>query len=124
MLSRYMMKYEDGCVLLHHILIDDNYNTISSDIMLYIINLYPDAVHMKDDFGNLTIHLVCKNKCRHNIISKLLNIYPDSSRMKNQSNKYPLYCALSNDKSKSNTIIYLINLYPDAVHIGKYFDHP
>jgi hypothetical protein len=65
-------------------------NTSSStEVALYLIDRFPEALRRAECNGNLPIHLECLFQCRIEVISKCLELYPDSARIPNDKEGMP-----------------------------------
>jgi len=66
-------------------------NNIHEDIFLKIINEMPDQLLLKDDNGNLPLHIFCKHKDDLSVFDKLINSMPNELLSnKNNKGKTPL----------------------------------
>lgn len=66
------------------------------EISMKLIELCPNAVRIQDRFGNLPLHLLCKNtldiRVSLSTLMLLIKLYPESPHIANSSGKIPISC--------------------------------
>lgn len=62
----------------------------SSDIISYLLKLYPDSSKQKDSGGNLPLHQACYSGASFQVVEELVKMWPDGIIMKNGSGSTPL----------------------------------
>jgi hypothetical protein len=89
----------------------------SVDTILSMIDKFPDALKHQDSYGNLPIHIECKNQRRSSILKKCIDLYPQSIAMasKINNNSLPLHILLSNQTSSIGAALMMIEKYPAAL---------
>ncbi len=66
--------------------------SVPRDVISMLLHVYPHAVSLEDEDGNLPIHLLCEVSVRPDIINLLLSAYPESSfRPSLQQQELPFY---------------------------------
>jgi ankyrin repeat protein len=66
---------EETLYLPMHMLLSNELSTI--DDALTMIEKYPAALQHRDRYGDLPLHIECKNQCRSSIISKCIELYSE-----------------------------------------------
>ena len=75
----------------------------SNDVILRLIEHYPDGLKQKDKDGNLAIHAVCENNAPNDkVILKMIDLYPDSLRQKDKDGNTPLHSFIENPSQINN----------------------
>jgi ankyrin repeat protein len=84
-----------------------------------LLEAYPKAVEVPNDYGDLPLHIACKTTASCPIVEMLLNLYPDAAQIQNNFGCLPLHQAI--DKSTSLDILHmLLRVYPKAVQVKDY----
>jgi len=91
---------------------------ISDDVVLAVLEAYPDAVKdtVSNDSSTLPLHLAILKKRSHDVINALIDVYPEGAavRMKRQrEEKLPLSYALTSGVS-DDVMLAILSAYPDA----------
>ena len=75
----------------------------SNDVILRLIEHYPDGLKQKDKDGNLAIHSACENNAPNDkVILKMIDLYPDSLRRKDKDGNTPLHSFIENPSQINN----------------------
>ena len=75
----------------------------SNDVILRLIEHYPDGLKQKDKDGNLAIHAACENnEPNDKVILKMIDLYPDSLRQKDKDGNTPLHSFIENPSQINN----------------------
>ena len=75
----------------------------SNDVILRLIEHYPDGLKQKDKVGNLAIHSACENNAPNDkVILKMIDLYPDSLRRKDKDGNTPLHSFIENPSQINN----------------------
>ena len=87
----------------------------SESIINILINIYPEASQIRDNYGNYPLQAACLNKSfSESVIKLLIATYPDALRMVDERGLDALYYLLENYFSES-FIILLIETFPEAI---------
>eukprot|EP01038_Epipyxis_sp_PR26KG_P006084 gene6084-8383_t len=76
----------------------------------------PNATKLKNNDGNLPLHLAINGKSSFETIQFILSSYPEALKIKNNEGNLPLHLA-SNGKSSFETIQFILASYPEAIEI-------
>jgi ankyrin repeat protein len=88
----------------------------STDDVLMMIEMYPEALHHPTNDGWLPLHLECDRKCRLPIISKSIELYPESLGIADTLGMLPMHWLLERRSSSDiNNAIMMIEKYPAAL---------
>eukprot|EP01038_Epipyxis_sp_PR26KG_P006848 gene6848-9375_t len=93
---------------------------LSFESIQLLLSSYPDAVKLKDNNGNLPLHLSIIEKSSIEIIQLLLSSYPDAIKVKNNDDYLPLHLSII-EKSSIEIIQLLLSSYPDAIEVKNYY---
>ena len=75
----------------------------SNDVILRLIEHYPNGLKQKDKDGNLAIHSACENNAPNDkVILKMIDLYPDSLRRKDKDGNTPLHSFIENPSQINN----------------------
>ena len=91
----------------------------SNDVILRLIEHYPDGLKQKDKDGNLAIHAACENNAPNDkVILKMMELYPGSLETKDKDGNLAIHSLSENTKQMENrdkVILKMIDLYPDSL---------
>ena len=91
----------------------------SNDVILRLIEHYPDGLKQKDKDGNLAIHAACENNAPNDkVILKMMELYPGSLETKDKDGNLAIHSLSENTKQMENrdkVILTMIDLYPDSL---------
>ena len=91
----------------------------SNDVILRLIEHYPDGLKQKDKDGNLAIHSACENNAPNDkVILKMMELYPGSLETKDKDGNLAIHSLSENTKQMENrdkVILTMIDLYPDSL---------
>jgi ankyrin repeat protein len=91
--------------------------TNSSNVISYLINLYPDATRMKNTGNNenLPLHIECRYKARYEVIVKLVDVFPGSLSVANKKGCYALHYVSGNPYGSLYALQYVYGKHPTIV---------
>ena len=91
----------------------------SNDVILRLIEHYPDGLKQKDKDGNLAIHAACENNAPNDkVILKMMEFYADGVTQKDKDGNLAIHSLSENTKQMENrdkVILKMIDLYPDSL---------
>ena len=91
----------------------------SNDVILRLIEHYPDGLKQKDKDGNLAIHSACENNAPNDkVILKMMEFYADGVTQKDKDGNLAIHSLSENTKQMENrdkVILTMIDLYPDSL---------
>ena len=91
----------------------------SNDVILRLIEHYPDGLKQKDKDGNLAIHSACENNAPNDkVILKMMEFYADGVTQKDKDGNLAIHSLSENIKQMENrdkVILTMIDLYPDSL---------
>ena len=91
----------------------------NNDVILRLIEHYPDGLKQKDKDGNLAIHSACENNAPNDkVILKMMELYPGSLKTKDKDGNLAIHSLSENTKQMENrdkVILTMIDLYPDSL---------
>ena len=91
----------------------------SNDVILRLIEHYPDGLKQKDKDGNLAIHSACENNAPNDkVILKMMEFYADGVTQKDKDGNLAIHSLSENTKQMENrdkVILKMIDLYPDSL---------
>jgi hypothetical protein len=98
-----------------HLLLANPASTIEDALMM--MEKYPAALQCPTGnvFGELPIHIECKNRCRSAILAKCIELCPDLLHMRDRSVTLPLNYLLENDSSSIDDALMMMEKYPKAL---------
>lgn len=89
-------------------------NPHNDDIILFILNKYPNAVNHQDNMGRLPIHYACSNQASLNVLIALHKASLQSVFAADNMGYMPLHVA-SNSHSSIDLIQYLLDAGPGVI---------
>ncbi|CAB9530564.1 Ankyrin Repeat [Seminavis robusta] len=91
------------------------------DVIFYLIEQWPQSVHMPDVNGDLPIHASCLYGLDFAIVKKLVSHFPESVGKQASDSETPLHLAARPLCSNSGPSLELVNFlyqrYPDAIQV-------
>lgn len=116
---------ENGLLALH--LACGNIDNIPSDIMEYLLDIYPDSVRKATRHGILPIHKACaafsSSRAIKNIIS-LIDQHEESLLCPNRDGQLPIHIAVSNPKTNSPLLVQLlVDRCPQSLKVADRYGH-
>ena len=70
------------------------------EVLLKMIELYPDSLKRKDYYNRLPIHHAANNRASEAVLLKMMESYKDSLENKDNDNKLPIHHAANNGASE------------------------
>jgi hypothetical protein len=105
---------EGGNLPLHIILS----NILSTEEMvLMIIDMYPEAIRCPDTYGSYPIHIECLNAGRWSIISRFIELYPEAMKIPSGPQLIPLHYLMAPHMLSKCNIASLTSKYPELLDI-------
>eukprot|EP00565_Helicotheca_tamesis_P006874 CAMPEP_0185729118 /NCGR_PEP_ID=MMETSP1171-20130828/4479_1 /TAXON_ID=374046 /ORGANISM="Helicotheca tamensis, Strain CCMP826" /LENGTH=251 /DNA_ID=CAMNT_0028397895 /DNA_START=37 /DNA_END=789 /DNA_ORIENTATION=- len=86
----------------------------STDVILFLLDKWPEASRKKDWYGYTPLHLACKYSPSTELVTALLEHHPDAIREKSYQGHTPLHLACSSSKVQPKVILTLIEKWPQA----------
>lgn len=110
---------QDGCgTELHHICAAAH---SSLEAVRIYISMFPYCVRMKDDKGDLPIHIAIKrDDANVLIIAELLRAFPDSAKARDSNKCLPLFLACQQKRVNAGVLKQLLAAYPAAASTASY----
>lgn len=91
------------------------------EIIIQIIELYPEAAMHMDDDGGYPLHYACSNNQSEAVALELIRVFPDAAKNKDINGWYPLHFACSCRQSET-VVQELIRVFPEAAtHADKLY---
>ncbi len=88
---------------------------LSDEIISYLIDENPDAVHMQDRLGRVPLHYACSNFRSSYIVTKLIHTFPQCIRAPDKNSWWtPLHIAVTTNVDP-DIIRLMISLCPETV---------
>jgi ankyrin repeat protein len=87
------------------------------EVIKYVLKLYPDAVRVPSEDGQLPIHYACARRtaCTE-VVALLLKEFPDAVRCASRNKMLPLHVAL-NKGAAVDIVFQLLDIYPESAGI-------
>jgi ankyrin repeat protein len=108
-----LAKTAVGDYLPLHALLGNKSSTTEATLLM--IEKHPAALQQRNTYGQLPLHIACRNRCRSTIISKCIELYPEALAMTDELGRLPLHIQLQSELSSVNDTLTMINKYPEAL---------
>jgi len=103
------IKTKKGTLPLHLALIE----TMSLEVIQFLLQAWPDAVRELDEDGCLPLHIAFMQSCTEDVIQVLAHSWPESCQIPNKQDELALHLACH--YKSSELICNLLDCYPQAV---------
>jgi len=80
----------------------------------WLVQVWPDAVRVQDDFGRLPLHFALRFGCTADVVEFLVHEWPESCQVPTTNDMLPLHFACRHQSSA--VTLFLLDCYPQAVH--------
>jgi len=93
------------------------YSNASLDVVKVLMKSYPDAVRVRDENGELPLHIACQ-EAPLDVIEALVDAYPEGIKIENEFGEFPLSRAM-NHPASLDAIKLLVNAFPECVQFTR-----
>eukprot|EP00956_Cyclotella_meneghiniana_P032135 scaffold86992_cov70-Cyclotella_meneghiniana.AAC.1 len=97
--------------------------SITKEIIQYLVDKWPDALHVRSNEGDTPLHLFCgrchmiSNNDAIEILELILEAYPDGTLQAKHNGFYPIHSAANNKNMSVEFIEILINARPESYRL-------